>query len=85
MTAIDKSCAACRHLHKKLWPDGTVDPECRAPQNIDRRVYISDVVSGQQPMRHRKSNCFANRIDGWLSARIHNTCGREGRWFGVKQ
>lgn len=85
MTAIDKSCAACRHYHKKLWPNGTVTYECQAPQNLDRYAYLSDVVSGQRPMRYRKSNCFSQRADGWLSARLGNTCGREGRWFEAKQ
>jgi hypothetical protein len=85
MTAIDKSCATCRHRHDRNYPWGEIDRECHAPQNLDRRVYLEDVVSGERPLRYRRITCLANRIDGWLSARLNNTCGREGRWFEAKQ
>jgi hypothetical protein len=65
----DKYCVNCKHYDSR---------DCKAPEN---RVEWVDVVTGQACLQWRLELCTRHRLDGWLTARIGKTCGKEGRWF----
>lgn len=80
----NKICADCKHHYLEGAPPWG-NPACHAPQNEDTRVRAEDLISRRTEKRYRWSYCTLHREDGWLSARVIKTCGREGRWFEPKE
>lgn len=64
-------CKDCRHFD-------VLDRKCNAPQNTTEPSLVSgSTVSFNSPSYLRRG--------GWLSCRLMQSCGREGRWFKPKE
>lgn len=76
---MTKLCSECQ------WSS---DSCCRAPNNIDYNATRANDLVGPPytttEVAYKFDLCSTQRVDGWLSARLTGTCGREGRWWVSK-
>ena len=56
---------------------------CRHPKNYS---YEPDLVEGKLKHVYIYQYCSTQRsLKGWLVAKINRVCGKEGRWYEVKE
>lgn len=80
-----KLCKDCRFCSEP-----GVFAECLAPQNMKDYKLDTNILVMGEPAIYRSGQeprwifCSSHRDDGWLGARIANSCGAEGRWWQKK-
>lgn len=67
-----KFCKDCKHYIKR--GEWSAYDRCNRKNLIDPNV-INDMTKF----------CYSERQDGWFSARLEGTCGREGRFYEQKE
>lgn len=75
-------------LCKNTNPLGSLCKDCKFSEEqffllrCIRPTFVSPVDGCYQP---RNAYCSNERYDGWLNARIFDSCGKEGRYFETKE
>ena len=80
-----KKCSECACL--SIGYLGLRFADCRAPENIDKGAMkaLKFVGIDDPPNEYRLDYVSIQRAAGWFWARLDNRCGREGRWFKLKE
>jgi hypothetical protein len=70
-----KLCKDCKHCEAGQTSDFT-----KCFKNTEKRI---NLISGEA-LKSMVMYCHTHRGAGWLDARLHNLCGKEGRWYEPK-